>query len=261
MNNYKFRSKYYEHEFINKEDFSLIEELVINGNGPLIEIPCGAGRLVPIHENHKRTVYLVDRENEMITKCNQIVKERKLTNRIFPRLGDLLFWQIENPVSLILIPKGGLQLLQSIADIEVCFANLKKSLLPNGLIYFDIANPWASDEENYSLLPEFMRFNSGSKKNGEAIFAMPNENKLVRTFTSVLEKDYVFVEFQFVVKSKTGKIIEKYSSQNKWLRITLDQLQTVFSKQRYEIRSVFGNYEKKELQNGDARIICTVNSK
>ena len=253
MNDYSSRFRFYRYEFITTDDFPLLRYILGLGPSPVIEIPCGAGRLLDIHSEHQREVFLVDLEPKMIEICQQEIAKKGLEARIFPVVGNMRDWCSTKKAGLALVPRGGIQLLLTRKDILETFNNLHQNLCEEGLLYLDIADPWGSNPANYNLLPEFMRFKKSRVLRGRSDFLLEGTNHLLRKYISVRYKDYIFVQFIFFV-NQSNQII--YRGSYRWKRIEYDDLVTDLNSSGFVIKKIYGDYEFQEYQAGASRIIC-----
>lgn len=251
MNNYSKRSQFYRYEFITKDDFPLIRYALSLGNGFVIEIPSGAGRLLDIHSKHKREVFMVDLEPRMVEICQQEIIKKGLASRIHSVIGDMKNWQSPKRAELALVPRGGLQLLNSRKDIQQTLVNLSRNLKKNGVIYIDIADPWSSSDKDQSLLPEFMRFKKSRVIRGKSEFKLTGDNVLSRDYFSTYHKTYISVQLNFNVNQQIT-----YQGRYRWSRIKLDDLISDLNSAGFILKELYSNYKFQEYRVGAARILC-----
>ena len=70
MSGYARRAPFYTSEFAVRDDFTLLRRLLAGSDGPVIDIPSGAGRLLPVHHAHDRDVIMVAIEPAMVGQCH-----------------------------------------------------------------------------------------------------------------------------------------------------------------------------------------------
>lgn len=256
MNSYVERARFYNYEFNTKIDFELLSSIIKTSEKPIAEIPCGSGRLLPLHKEHNREVYMIDVEPLMIEQLERVIHEQKLNDRVKPQIGDFRFWKSCKPVETILIPRGGIQLLQNSADFNVTIKNLHGSISKNGHIYIDIAKPWNHNRNEAHLLPEFMRFSDEHILEGESVFMMDNIGELKRNFTSKINEEYVVVNFDFCAKFFDGKDSSNYNMKYQWRNITLNELSKCLSISGFKIMELYGDYSRNEYSVNSSRLIC-----
>jgi hypothetical protein len=56
MNGYQRRAPFYRSEFAVRDDFPLLRLLLTGSESLVVDIPSGAGRLLPVHQAHGRDV-------------------------------------------------------------------------------------------------------------------------------------------------------------------------------------------------------------
>ena len=69
MNGYHRRASFYRSEFAVRDDFPLLGRLLAGRDGMVVDIPSGAGRLLPVHQGHAREVIMVNIEPAMTAQC------------------------------------------------------------------------------------------------------------------------------------------------------------------------------------------------
>lgn len=258
MNDYSKRSQIYNIEFNTTEDFPILEK-IINNNDPVLDIPCGAGRLIDLYVNcRNKRVYLVDREPSMISKCQDIVIQAKLNFRIFPCIGDLRNWIPPEKLGLILISRGGIQLLRSKKEIRESILHLTRYLKNKGKLYIDIADPWESDIKNQILLPEFMRFKGSKIIQGETGFHNKEGIYVIRKYNSKLYDNHLTAKLLYKVENKHTNKKLKFSSVFSWRRIRYQNLEDIIKITGLNIKKCFGDYNFNNYTKGSSRIICII---
>lgn len=256
MNDYSKRSQYYRSEFKTDDDFNLIEWLLTKTNGPLAEMPCGSGRLLPIYKKHTGRVYMVDREPSMI-------EQLKLNNpgdTIIPIVGDIKEWQPSEPLSLILFPRGGIQLLGNIAEFSTCLRNVNENLQPSGWLYIDIANPWNFSPSTYSILPNFMRFDYTGSLSGVSEIEITN-GKLIRQFQSSISDSRIVVDFTYNIKEGEMPEREHFTGKYQWIRIMKSDIEEVINSLYFQSVSYYGDYDFTPYTNESSRMIIVAQKK
>lgn len=250
MNDYSKRSQYYRSEFKIDDDFNIIESLLSKTDGALAEMPCGSGRLLPIYKRHTRRVYMVDREPTMI-------EQLKLDNpgdTIIPIVGDIKEWQSDEPLNLVLFPRGGIQLLGNIHEFITCLRNVNQNLRQGGWLYIDIANPWNFSANTYSILPNFMRFDSTGSLSGSSEIEIAN-GKLIRQFQSSISDSQIVVDFIYTIKEGELPEREHFTGKYQWIRILKSDIEEIFNSLNFQTVSYYGDYDFAPYTSESSRII------
>ena len=89
MNGYHRRAPFYRSEFAVRDDFLLLGQLLTGEDGLVIDIPSGAGRLLPVHKAHRHDVIMVDIEPAMTEQCRQGIADCGIAGRRRGGIGDL----------------------------------------------------------------------------------------------------------------------------------------------------------------------------
>jgi hypothetical protein len=97
MSGYRSRAPFYRSEFAVRDDFPLLKRLLAGRHGLVIDIPSGAGRLMPVHQAHRSDVIMVDIEPAMTAQCQATAKEGGLAGRVSAVHGDITTWQPPSP--------------------------------------------------------------------------------------------------------------------------------------------------------------------
>jgi hypothetical protein len=108
MSGYRKRAPFYRSEFAVRDDFPLLAELLTGEDGLVIDIPSGAGRLLPLHQAHRRDVIMVDIEPAMTGQCLQGAADYGIAGRVTAVQGDISTWQPPRPAARVIIARGGL---------------------------------------------------------------------------------------------------------------------------------------------------------
>ena len=254
MNEYSQRSKFYNYEFITTDDFPAIRSMLRMGIGSVIEIPCGTGRLLKLHTEHKRKVFMVDLEPRMVEQCRQDILGNGLEQRISCFVGNMKEWISPEKAELILVPRGGLQLLINRDEVQTTLNIFYQNLKNNGVMYLDIADPWNSCEKNDDLLPEFMRFSKSDFLQGESVFSPQSQGLLTRCFISERHNDHISVDFKFSMHHDEEVI--NYEGSYRWERIRFSDLMDDLHMIGFVVKNVYQNYCLHDYEPGSSRIIC-----
>jgi SAM-dependent methyltransferase len=109
-------------------DLGAWEELAGAGDGPVLELGCGTGRVALHLARRGHTVFGVDRDPELLTALATRAGELPLTCI----QADVREFQLPQPVALALAPMQVLQLLASAAERAACLAQVAAALRPGG---------------------------------------------------------------------------------------------------------------------------------
>lgn len=255
MTGYALRARFYRSEFATTDDFPALTRLLADGAGLVIDIPSGAGRLLPVHQQHSRDVIMVDIEPAMVSQCQAAARAQGLTPRVTAVLGDIRTWRPPHPAERIIIARGGLQLLPSPADAEQALAAAAASLAPGGLVYLDVALPWTAAEDAERGLPAFMRFAGTTELHGSDTFAAGDSPRIRRTYASTLLTDSVECCLTYQASGPVAGW-QDFTARVRWSRLDADVLLAALEQNGLSPVSAHGDYSGCAYHDGSARFIC-----
>ena len=106
---------------------------------PVLELACGSGRLtIPLAEKGFEIKGL-DISDEMLELAKEKAKSRNVKLDLVK--GDMTDFDLNEKFNLIFIPAQSLSHLYYVAEIEKCFACVKKHLNDNGRFLIELFNP------------------------------------------------------------------------------------------------------------------------
>jgi SAM-dependent methyltransferase len=142
MSSYQERAPFYRSEFATRDDFPLLGRLLAGKQGLVVDVPCGAGRLLPLHQAHDREVIMVDIEPAMTRQCQLAATSSGLAPRVSAVHGDITTWRAPRPAARVVVARGGLQMLPSQQAITQALTASAANLAQAGVLYLDVAMPW-----------------------------------------------------------------------------------------------------------------------
>ena len=196
MSGYRRRASFYRSEFAVRDDFPLLGQLLAGRDGLVVDIPSGAGRLMPVHQAHRRDVIMVDLEPAMIAQCQQAAADCDLSGRVTAVLGDLTTWQPPTPAARIIVARGGLQILPSREAVAQALTVSAANLADGGVLYLDVAMPWTAAPDAADHLAPFLRFTGTTHLEGTSTIRAGG-SRIRRSYISDLLSDRVLVRFRY----------------------------------------------------------------
>jgi SAM-dependent methyltransferase len=134
-----FAQLYQAHHNLHNEDLPLWLELAARQNGPILELGCGAGRVLLALARAGYTTYGLDHDLEMLTLL-QLKTGPNLTSRCYFFQADMAAFHLAIPFALILLPCNTLSTLS--ADTRrAALAHVRQHLSPDGLFAAHLPNP------------------------------------------------------------------------------------------------------------------------
>lgn len=255
MTGYALRAPFYRSEFTARDDFPALSRLLAGDRGLVIDMPSGAGRLLPVHQQHRRDVIMVDIEPAMVGQCQAAARSHGLCQRITAVCGDMRTWCSPRPADRVVIARGGLQMLPSPADAERALAAAAASLAPGGLLYLDVAMPWTADAAAGHDLAAFMRFAGNKELHGSDTFAAGDGVRIRRTYASSLLADHVDTSFAYQASSPAPGW-KDFTARFSWCRLDTDVLLAALKQSRLSPVATYGDYSGGAYHDGSARFIC-----
>jgi SAM-dependent methyltransferase len=109
-------------------DLPLWEELAERGDGPVLELGCGTGRVALHLARRGHEVVGLDADPELLT----VLASRGGSLPLETIAADARAFELENPASLVLAPTHLLQLLRGAAERAECLRCVAAALRPGG---------------------------------------------------------------------------------------------------------------------------------
>jgi hypothetical protein len=184
-------------EFAVCDDFTLLGRLLGDASGTVIDIPSGAGRLLPVHQAHGHDVLMVDIEPAMVAQCQMGAASMNLGTRITAMQGDITSWAAPRPAARLVVARGGLQMLPSQEAVTEALSASAANLDHRGILYLDVAMPWTTAPAAGRHLAPFMRFTGNQRLEGCSYIGVGENSRIRRTHTSQLLPDRVAVNFRY----------------------------------------------------------------
>jgi hypothetical protein len=255
MTGYALRARFYRSEFTVRDDFPALTRLLADGSGLVIDIPSGAGRLLPVHQQHSRDVIMVDIEPAMVSQCQAAARSQELCPRITAVCGDMRTWRPPRPADRVVVARGGLQMLPSAADAWQAISAAAASLAPGGLLHLDVALPWTAGTAAGHDLPAFMRFGGNTDLHGTDTFDAGDGTRIRRTYASSLLPDRIETRFTYQASSPVPGW-QDFTARFSWCRLEADVLLATLKQSRLNPVAVHGDYSGGPYHHQSARLIC-----
>lgn len=126
-------------DFAAPETLEFYADKIERYGAPILELACGSGAyLVPLAEKNVATVG-VDISAAMLKRAREKAAARNVSLDL--RTGDIRHFELNQKFPLILLLGNSLQHLSTRADVERCFAAVKKHLAENGRFVVEVFNP------------------------------------------------------------------------------------------------------------------------
>jgi SAM-dependent methyltransferase len=256
MNGYAGRAPFYMSEFAVRDDFTLLRRLLRDASGTVIDIPSGAGRLLPVHQAHGHDVILVDIEPAMAAQCQRHVASMNLGTRITAMQGDITSWVATRPAARLVVARGGLQMLRSQEAVTEALTASAANLDHRGILYLDVAMPWTTAPAAGRHLAPFMRFTGNQPLEGCSYIRVGENARIRRTYTSELLPDRVAVNFRYEMEDGASGGWQDFETGATWRKIDAASVLTTLKKNNLKVISLLGDYGGTAYTAESARFIC-----
>lgn len=135
---YAERSSIYALETPRSQDQPLLWSLASRKRQTILEIPCGAGRNVPVLERSGNPTIFADLEKRMLDECRAaaLASGQPAPRRLLQ--ADLRGLPFRGSLGLILVPAESFQLLRQDADALAALRSSRRALAPNGRVLIDV---------------------------------------------------------------------------------------------------------------------------
>ena len=251
MSGYAERAEHYALEFNTTDDFELIRK-VIPERGLVLDVPCGAGRLLDLYATIRNPVLMVDVEHRMTARCETRALEMGLSGRVSVRTADMRTLQTSERPAAVLVPHGGLQLLATLGDVQQTLENLIRSAAPNATLYVDVSDPWGADADSVRLLSPFMA--AREEASGEQVFQ--NERVTMRRRWHSRPTDHrLEVQFSYEVETYDSAEVMLYTATVRWLRVRPEFLLQEFDRLGVLTSALLGHHDGRSYAAGSPRFI------
>lgn len=259
MSGYQQRAPFYRSEFTVQDDFALLGRLLAGKGGLVVDIPSGAGRLLPVHRSHARDVIMVDIEPAMVEQCRAAAASAGLARRVSAVPGDITTWQAPHPAARVVIARGGLQMLASLESVTRAVTVSAANLAPAGLLYLDVAMPWTAAPAAAPDLAPFLRFTGTTRLQGQDRIRAGGVC-IRRSYTSVLLPDRVSVSFRYRAEGPPASGWLDFDASASWRKIDAPGLLGTLADAGLTTIAALGDYAGTPYAAGSGRLICIAKS-
>jgi SAM-dependent methyltransferase len=241
----------YDNRNIVKDDLEFYVEYVNQTKGPILELASGTGRVsLYVAEKTKRMIECVDYSAEMLEIYARKLQTDYRHLQQFIRLhnGDMSNFDLGQTFELIIIPWRSLQFLPVREMAIACLKCVHKHLAENGIFIFAIFKPGTYDEEwmgreniSYDII------------DGNRRIIRSTVNHYADT-----EKKYIQYKNKIKILEDGVETIKEDMHTAKYYEY--DDISKILKELNFNIREVYGYYDKRNLNDGDEMIfVCTKN--
>lgn len=255
MNGYQRRAPFYRSEFAVRDDFPLLGRLLEGGGGLVIDVPSGAGRLLPLHQAHDRQVIMVDAEPAMTGQCQAAATAAGLAPRVRAVCGDITAWRAPRPAARVVIARGGLQMLPAPQAIAQALTASAANLAQGGILYLDVAMPWTMAPAAARHVAPFLRFTGTTRLEGHS-YIQACGMRIRRSYVSTLLPGRVAIHFRYEADGEAVGGWRDFETDGAWCRVEVPDVTSTLRASNLTILSMLGDYARTRYTAGSARLIC-----
>ncbi len=206
---------------------------------PVLELGSGTGNfLITLTEKHFEVTGL-DISEEMLNASERRAKEKHLeSNQIN---ADMRNFDLGQKFKLIFVAGNSLQHLNTINDVESCFASVRRHLEPNAKFIVEVFNP---SLELLTRDPK-QRFFVGEYRTDDG-WVVINENVFYDAATQINHINWHYKN-QYMKEERTVTF-----SMRQFFPQELDYL---FEKNGFQIEKKFGNFDESEFKSNSPKQI------
>ncbi len=256
MNGHDRRASFYQREFTVRDDFPLLRRLLAGQEGLVIDIPSGAGRLLPVHQAHGRDAIMVDIEPAMTEQCRTAAASSGLAPRVTAVHGDITTWRAPRPAARVVVSRGGLQMLSSPEAVTRALIASAANLADGGILYIDLAMPWTMTPAAACHVAPFLRFTGTMRLHGRSDIQVRENLRIRRSYTSTLLPDRVAVHFRYQADGNPAEDWRDFEVDASWCRVDVASVLGALKQNHLTVISLSGDYAGAPYTTGSARFIC-----
>ncbi len=239
--NYGPASKYYD-LFASKDDIDFYKGLAVKYGRKALELGVGTGRVAIELAKADVTVWGIDNSKYMLDVAREKLQEEQSTvrERVTLKLGDMRSLEVKEKFPFIYIPSSTFEHCTTEEDKERCLTNVYRALKEKGVLAFDISQPQEKLESSWWIDQR----------------RLSEEEEVVRTIFSRRnpENHVISVNLFFEVYLK-GELKEKYYELGKARIWTKQNIENALRTIGFNIRHVYGDYNKSAYDKKSRRAI------
>lgn len=244
--NYDRRAEFYDLEFNDTTDRTLIESVISIDTQRILEIPSGSGRNIWLADSPSEVVF-ADLSQAMVDHVSDKLKTNFQQSKATAVQADMTCFDLGS-FDLILIPREGFQMLSKRLAAEA-LVNSSNNLTSGGLLYIDIAKLDSPDSD--AKLPKYILEQDGSLQLD--LSQNLDEKYIERQHQSFYKDGRLHVTFRYKVQHENRK--EDFVSQFELEDYSFSEFSELVRRAGLKIETVYGNYDKEKYTEESNRMI------
>lgn len=138
----------YEHDWLydlvhekpaDGEQITFYERQIERYGSPVLELACGTGNYLVTLSGSDIEISGLDNSDEMLQGAHRRAAHQNTKTDLIN--ADMRFFDLGKQFQLIFIAGNSFQHLNNLADVEACFASVKRHLAPGGRFIVEVFNP------------------------------------------------------------------------------------------------------------------------
>lgn len=256
---YEFVADFYDaaYDNIRLKDIGFFIEYSRKSGGHTLELGCGTGRILIPTAIAGYQITGFDISSYMLQKCQEKLDNQpsEILERVRLVPGDMTDFDTGEKYSLITIPFRPFQHLISITEQKSCLACVNKHLATDGLLVFDIYNPFPP---RLVPNPEYM-----IERENLPETELPDGRKLRRTNrTSAFhrEQQYNDIELIYYIShpdGRTERLVQSFPMRY-FFRYEVEHLLDICG---FRVVELFGDFDRSDFTNDSPEMIFVAEKK
>lgn len=254
---YRERAAFYAVEHSDALDQPFLAELAARSDGPVVEIPCAAGRNLALLAAGGRPVIGIDREAAMVRAARHATAD---VTGIDVRRGDMRSFELDEPAALVLVPREAFQLLPTYADAAAALRCFHERLQPCGTVMLDLATFAAGGADEQHLHPTYF---APGVPDGQLVhdWVRPtSEGLLSRWHWQRQCPEAVTIGYRYELRLSALER-RRFESTVRLLRYSRERISSLLERAGLRTRALLGDYEGRTYQPGSPRLVVLAGRK
>ena len=238
---HNFVAEFYDHvvPYRQRQDVAFFVDLAHQSGGPVLELACGAGRVLLPTARAGLEIVGLDISQRMLAICrrNLAAEPAEVRARVELHHADICDFNLNRKFTLATLPFRPFQHLLTVEDQLACLNTVRHHLQGNGRIVLDLFNPSLPLMVDRKYLDEFGE---------EPEFTMPDGRRVVRRHKSV-KRDYadqlLHGEIIYYVTHPDGRG-ERLVHAYKMRYLFRYEVEHLLARCGFELEHVYADYDK-----------------
>ncbi|MEZ5347422.1 MAG: class I SAM-dependent methyltransferase [Pyrinomonadaceae bacterium] len=227
------------------EQIAFYERQIGRFGQPVLELACGTGNYLVTLQQKNVEISGLDASREMLSGAENRASKQEVESNLIN--ADMRQFDLDQKFPLIFIAGNSLQHLETIRDVESCFASVRKHLTDDGRFIVEVFNP---SLQLLSRDPQ-VRYFVGEYKTAHGWIVI-NENVLYDPATQINHIHWHYKN-QFENEEHTVTFAMR--------QFFPQELDYLFEKNGFRIEKKFGDFDEREFGSKSAKQIVVASRK